>query len=574
MYQNPTQRPDSKNLMIAVVAMTAIMFGWQYFYERPRLIAQQAQQAKILAEKKAAEKTAAAPVLEKTQQTITPEDTSARVRISTPSLHGSFSLTGARLDDVTLVNYRESLEPGAKEVPLLMRAGSADAYFAEIGVLADSAQVRVPDATTKWSTSSKELTPSSPVTLTWNNGAGLIFERKIALDDQFMFTVTTTVKNSGAAPVTLYPYGLVSRNYTDAGKHNSFIHEGPLVVANQVLEDMSYKDVREQKTGPKEFAAMRGWLGIADKYWLTALIPAQDAVFDTSVKHFKRADAEAYQADMRGEAMEVPAGGSSSFTMHVFSGAKKVSQLDAYSKQYNIPLFDRTVDFGTLYFLAKPLFLLLMQLYSWVGNYGIAILLLTVCVKLVLFPLANKSMVSMSRMKLLQPQMEEIKKQYGADKMRMNQEMMGLYKREKVNPAGGCLPLLLQIPVFFALYRVQLVAIEMRHAPFFGWVQDLSAKDSSNLFTAFGYLPWDAPSLLHLGVWPILYCVSMILMQRMNPKPTDPVQAAMMNYMPFLMTFVFMSFPVGLVIYYSWNNVLTMLQQYIINKKLEKKGLK
>ena len=563
--------PDIKRLVIALVVATAIMVGWQFFYEAPRLeVARQAaavkaasESAAVVVKKEAPKPVAAAAVM----------NNGPRIKINSASLHGSIALTGARFDDLKLVNYRETIDKNSPEMRLLNNAENDAAYFAEIGVLGGDAGVAVPDANTQWQASGTELSETKPVTLRWNNGAGLSFEKKIAVDEHFMFTVTTTVKNTGSTPVTLYPYGLVSRNHTETSSSNyMMMHEGPLGVMNQVLDDVNYKELRE--SGPRQFQSSTGWIGMTDKYWLAAMVPEAGQTFDASFKHFKRGELDAYQADLRGAAMSVPVGQTSSFTVRLFAGAKQVALLDEYSTKYTIPLFDRAVDFGTLYFLTKPIFSLLNYFQGLVGNFGVAILLLTVVIKLLLYPLAHKSMVSMARMKFLMPKVEEIKARYGNDKMKMNQEMMALYKREKVNPVAGCLPILLQIPVFFALYRVLFVTIEMRQAPFFGWIHDLSVPDPANLFTAFGYLPWDAPDFLNLGVWPIVMCATMFIQQRISPKPADPVQAAVMTYMPFLFLFLFASFPAGLVIYWAWNNTLTILQQLYINTHLTKKGLR
>ncbi len=569
---SPTQTgPDLRNLIVAIVLATAIMLGWQYFYERPhqqvRLAQERAQMAAL--QKEAAP--AAAPAAPHTPM-VEEEEAGPRITISSPALHGSIALTGARFDALTLAQYRETTAPDSPEVPLLNRSGHPNAYFADIGVLPGSDAVRVPDRHTVWKADGTELAPDKPVTLTWHNGAGLTFIKKIALDEHYMFTVTTTVKNTGAAPVKLYPYGLISRNYEDTGKHFAMMHEGPLGVMNEVLDDVTYKDLRED--GAHHYADAHGWIGMTDKYWLTALIPGDDARFDGDFKHFKRGEADAYQADLRTTALDIPVGESASFTMRLFAGAKVVEQLDAYSAEYNIPLFDRAVDFGSLYFLTKPIFQLMNYFHGIVGNFGIAILLLTVVIKLVLFPLAHKSMTAMARTKQLMPKMKEIKERYANDKMKMNQEVMALYKREKVNPAAGCLPLLLQIPVFYSLYRVLFVTIEMRQAPFFGWIHDLSVPDPTNIFTAFGYIPWGVPSFLHLGVWPLVMCATMVIQQRLNPKPADEVQAMVMNYMPFMFLFLFAGFPAGLVIYWAWNNTLTIFQMMYINTHLKKKGLR
>lgn len=563
--QSSNAGPDLKNLIAALVLATAIMAGWQYFYERPRVAARQAELARVQegAKKQETQKLEVAAARHAAQVN------GPRLNIETPSLHGSLNLTGARLDRLTLAKYRNELDKDSGEVVLLQPSGDENAYFAELGVLGKNG-VRVPDATSVWQADRDTLTPENPVTLRWNNGAGLSFEKTISVDEHYMFTVQTRIANSTGAQVKLYPYALISRNYADTKKHTYFMHEGPLGVANGVLNDVTYKKLRED--GDQEFPDASGWIGMTDKYWLTAIIPAQDMKFDTRFTTFKRDGQDAYQADLRGQALEVPAGGTTDFTVHMFAGAKVVNLLDAYRSEYNIPLFDRAVDFGSLYFLTKPIFKALNFFHGLIGNFGIAILLLTVCIKLLLFPLANKSYTSMSQMKLIMPQMNEIKDRYADDKLKMNQAVMELYKREGVNPMSGCLPILVQIPIFIALYRVLFVTIEMRHAPFFGWIHDLSAPDPTNIFTLFGLLQWDTPGFLHLGIWPIIMCITMVLQQRLNPKPTDPVQAAMITYMPYVFLFMFASFPAGLVIYWAWNNTLSIAQQTLIQKRIKKHG--
>ncbi len=565
---------EIKNLKLVIVLSAAIFFGWKFFYEMPREQAFRAQQATIEAAKA---KDAPAPKAAPTADVAaieTPAINAARIRINTPSLHGSISTAGGRFDDLTLAQYHEEINSDSPEVKLLNRTGTAEAYYIELGMLAQDASQKMPDGATRWQTSDTELTVDHPVTLTWNNGSGLKFTRTIAVDEHSMFTVTTNVKNDAATPVTLYPYGLISRNYTEA-QHN-FMHEGPLGVSGGMLEDYTYKKLREDGTIKPEGAG--NWVGIADKYWLTALIPDNGAEkFETEFKHFTRNDADAYQADMRGSPLQIAAGDSAKVTTHVFAGAKVMKQLDAYAQAFNIPLFDRAVDFGSLYFIMKPIFTMLSWFYSIVGNFGVAIILLTICIKACLFPLASKSMTSMSKMKVLQPKMTELKERHKGDKMKLNQEIMALYKREKVNPVSGCLPILIQIPIFLSLYRVLSATIEMRHAPFFGWIHDLSVSDQTNIFTGFGLLPWDthiASYNLHLGILPMVMCATMIIQQRLNPKPADPVQAAMMNYMPFVFLVMFASFPAGVVIYWICNNTLSILQQLYINQRLAKQGLK
>jgi YidC/Oxa1 family membrane protein insertase len=567
--QPHSQGPDIKNLLFALLAATAIMVGWQYFYERPH------QAARKDAEITQATRRAQAPEVAhkaNADPVAIAAANAPRVTIESGALHGSISLVGARFDDLSLAQYHDSNAANAPEVKLLSPANGDDAYFAEVGLLGGDASVKVPDAGTRWQADGMKLTPETPVTLSWNNGAGLRFEKKISLDEHYMFTIVTSVKNTAAAPVTLYPYGLVSRNYADTKKHYIIMHEGPLGVMNQGLEDITYKKLRTD--GPQKFANAKGWIGMTDKYWLTALIPADNMGFDAGFKHFMRGDADAYQTDLRGDALDVAPGASTAFTVHMFAGAKVVDLLDAYRNQYNIPLFDRAVDFGSLYFLTKPIFYALNHFHGIVGNFGVAIILLTFCIKLALFPLANKSITSMSRTKLLMPKVTEIRERYKSDKMKMNQEIMALYKREKVNPMAGCVPILFQIPIFLSLYRVLFVTIEMRQAPFFGWIHDLSVKDPTNLFTAFGLIHWNPPEMLHLGIWPMVMCATMVIQQRLNPKPADEVQAAVMSYMPFMFLFLFAGFPAGLVIYWVCNNTLTILQTLLINHRLKKKGLR
>ncbi len=571
MQPQPTSGPDIKNLLIALVLATGIMMAWQHFYERPRMEALRAQQAQETAKKKV--ETASAAKVAVAEKEVASELAAApRIRINTPTLHGSINLRGGRFDELTLAKYKEHLEDSSPEVKLLSPSGTSDAYFIELGMLPAREGVKLPDSNTVWHTNDMELTVDRPVTLTWNNGAGLTFTRTIAVDEHYMFTITTRISNSGASAVTVFPYGLINRIHPSNAKNDLIVHEGPLGVMNQVLEDTSYKKLRGGE--PKEFKAVSGWIGIADKYWLTALIPDKDATFDAEFKHFTRDGADAYQTDIREAALELPVGATKEYTTRLFAGAKVVDLLDSYRDSQNVAHFDRAIDFGRLYFLTRPIFALLSYFHGIVGNFGIAIMLLTVVIKALLFPLANKSMHAMARMKQLTPKMTEIRERYANDKMKMNQEIMAMYKREKVNPAAGCLPLLLQLPVFFALYKVLNVTIEMRHAPFFGWIHDLSVADPTNLFTLFGLIPITLPAFLHIGIWPIVMCITMIIQQRLNPKPADEIQAMMMQWMPFIFLFMFAKFPAGLVIYWVWNNLLTILQQWYINTHLKKKGLK
>lgn len=564
MYTNKQHAPDMKNLVIAVVLSTAMLLGWQYLVEEPkRKLALQQEMIQKEKAKTEAINAAMAPVPSAAPSRDERIAASKRVAIKTNSLHGSINLTGFRLDDMTLAKYKETIDPDAREVVLLSPAGDEAAYFAEFGWLPGSKDVKVPESSTVWQSNQSQLTDDKPFEAKWDNGAGLQFKQQVAMVDDYLFNVQQVVTNHGDKPVTLYPYGLISRTHKDDQKKSYVVHEGPLGVFNQELTDVTYKSLRED--GKQSFEKAKGWLGITDKYWLTAIIPAQKDEFTANMNYFK-GDKDKYQADYRAQAITIAPGETVSVSSHLFAGAKEVAMLDRYGQKLDIALFDRAVDFGWLYLLTKPIFMLLTGFHQLIGNFGLAILMLTVTIKLLLFPLANKSYRSMNQMKLLMPRITEIRERYKDDKLKMNQEIMEFYKREKVNPAAGCLPLLIQLPVFFALYRVLFVTIEMRQAPFYGWIHDLSAPDPTNLFTLFGLLDWTPPSMMHLGVWPIVMCLSMVVQQQMNPKPTDPTQAVMMKWMPVFFLVMFGNMPAGLIIYWAWNNSLSILQQWVITR--------
>lgn len=579
--------PDTKNLILALVIGTLIMGGWQYFYERPRLAAQQAaiaQQKKQAANQNASADTSgdARPPAADAQnggyqttlpgrETVIAAQKEDRITIRSHNLHGSISLVGARIDDLTLARYRDTLSKNSKEVVLLTPAGAKDAYFAEFGWLSGSDSLTLPDAKTRWQADAKELTPSQPVTLRYKNPQNITFIKKISLDAHYLFTVQMQVQNSSGKPITLYPYGLIQRVYDDVGhKHFAILHEGPLGVFNNTLNNKKYKTLKED--GAQQYDADNGWLGITDKYWLSALIPDATSPFKAQMQYLKRQGKDAYQVDYRAQPVTIASDATGHATQRLFAGAKEVNVLDTYRDTQGIALFDRAVDFGMFYFLTKPIFYVLNFIYGFAANFGVSILILTVFIKLLMYPLANKSFTAMSRMKLLMPKVKELQELYKDDKLKMNTAMMELYKKEKVNPMSGCLPILIQIPVFFSLYKVLFVTIEMRHAPFFGWIADLSAPDPTNIFTLLGLLQWNPPAFLHIGIWPLIMCVTMVIQQKLNPKPTDPVQAAVISYMPYMFLFMFATFPAGLVVYWAWNNTLSILQQRVIQKKIERQN--
>ncbi len=490
-----------------------------------------------------------------------------RVEIHSARLRGSISLTGARIDDLTLLNYSSTPDPASPRIVLFTPPGAPTAYFAQFGWSPGVPGLAVPDANSRWQASSPALTPDNPIELSWENGQGVRFVLRFALDDGYMITVTQRVENRGGNAVTFYPYSLVSRTGTPEVTGFFILHEGLIGVLDDILKEVDYDDLQEETL--IQAGDTTGWLGITDKYWLAAIAPEPGRKISSRFSHRLDADGrDKYQVDYLGEPVRAAAGEPGETTGHLFAGAKEVQLLDSYRDQLGLTHFDKAVDFGWFYWLTKPIFYALDWLNVFLGNFGLAILVLTIGVKLIFFPLANKSYRSMSKMKKLQPEMLKIRERYGDDKMRMNQEMMALYKREKANPASGCLPMVIQIPVFFALYKVLFVTIEMRHAPFYGWIHDLSAPDPTSIFNLFGLIPWTPPELLAIGIWPLIMGASMFLQQRLNPQPPDPVQAKIFLMMPIMFTFLLARFPAGLVIYWAWNNVLSILQQWAIMRRM------
>ncbi|MEE9196108.1 MAG: membrane protein insertase YidC [Alphaproteobacteria bacterium] len=489
----------------------------------------------------------------------------SRVRISTPGLHGSINLTGGGIDDLSLARYRETLDPTSPEIVLLIPKGAEKAYYAEFGWVAGDGQP-VPGPETPWRANRGTLSSENPVTLTWDNGQGLKFSRTYAVDENYMFTVSQKVVNSGAKPATLYPYGLLSRRGTPEVTGFYILHEGLMGVSGGTLEEIDYDEIQEQVQVKK--TAQGGWIGITDKYWLAALVPDQKVNGNSRFTYRKESGDDLYQVDYLSDPLTVAPGGTVESRNRLFAGAKEVVVIDAYNEDLGIDRFDLAIDFGWFYFLTKPIFYALLYINEVVLNFGLSIILLTVAIKIVFFPLANKSYTSMSKIKKLTPEITKLRERYGDDKTKLNEEMMALYKRENANPASGCLPILIQIPVFFALYKVLFVNIEMRHAPFFGWIKDLSVADPTTIFNLFGMIPWTPPDFLMIGVWPLIMGVSMYVQQKLNPQPTDPMQAKIFQFLPIMFTFLLARFPAGLVIYWAWNNILSMAQQWVIMRRM------
>ncbi len=591
---------ENRNFILAAIMCVAVLVGWQYFFITPPDPAADRQTAGQSVDPASGESVSAgtagtapvptndmagvagsAPVVDEpaalpggaAARAVLPRalalEQSPRIILDSPRVDGSISLVGARIDDLQLKQYRQTVDPTSPEIVLLSPRGSERPYYAEFGWTAPaSADVTLPKSDTLWTAeTSSTLTPQTPVTLAYNNGEGVIFRKTISLDDKYMFTIEQTVENNTGEALTLFPYGLVARTGTPETEGIWILHEGLIGYFPDAdgLQELDYDDL--QDTGALRSRTSGGWLGITDKYWMTALVPDQSTESRVSFSDTPVRGQDVYQADFLRDPLVVPAGGTVTATDRLFAGAKVVEIVDGYEAQYGITNFELAIDWGWFYFITKPLFLALLYIQGMVGNFGVAILVLTVLIKLVFFPLANTSYVAMSKMKKVQPDMMKIRERFADDKQKQQQELMELYKREKVNPLAGCLPILIQIPVFFALYKVLFVTIEMRHAPFFGWINDLSAQDPTSVFNLFGLIPWDTPAFLTIGIWPVLMGITMYLQMKMNPAPTDEIQQQIFRWMPIIFTFVLATFPAGLVIYWTWNNALSILQQYIIMRR-------
>ncbi len=599
---------DNRNTILAVILSGIVLIAWQYFYNIPQMERQRAQsqlQSELVkpapqsgstttpattpqpgaapspaANAPAANQPAsAAPVVDRDSAIAG----GPRVKIDTPRLSGSISLKGARIDDLSLVQFRDTVDPTSPAIVLYSPSGTAAPYYAEFGwVPATGSTVRLPDQNTLWQQEgSGSLAPGSPVTLKYDNGDGLTFRRIISIDDRYLFTIKDEVTNVGNAPVTLYPFALISRHGTPQVSGYYILHEGLIgYLGEHGLQELSYKKIDDTKE--VKLQATNGWLGITDKYWASALLPDTTAQLQARFSSNLVNGIRTYQTDYLQDGQTIAIGGTGSANARLFAGAKEASVvginfplggLGGYNKQLALNHFDLLIDWGWFYFITKPMFLMLDFFYHLVGNFGISILLVTVLVKLLFFPLANKSYASMAKMKSVQPQLAALKERYPDDKVKQQQEMMEIYKKEKINPIAGCLPVALQIPVFFSLYKVLFVTIEMRHAPFFGWIKDLSAPDPTNLFTLFGLLHFDPTTLplfghyLALGVWPIIMGITMWFQMKLNPTPPDPTQQMIFAWMPLIFTFMLAGFPAGLVIYWAWNNTLSVLQQSFIMRR-------
>ena len=544
----------------------AIIFGFQWIMPQPDT-AEKTSTNKIADE--------GFDLMQDLSPTITFEDkekvllNSERITFNNGKISGSINLTGAVIDDLVLLKYRESLDINSNKISFLNPIGSKNSYYLDTGWASNDKNINLPNSDSLWSANRNSLNGTNSVTLSWTSDQNITFEKSISLDDNYLFNVEQKIINKSDLIFEAYPYGSSNRKGEPEMQEFFILHEGPISITDSVLKEYSYEDLRDDKK--IKFSSEGGWIGITDKYWQTAIIPDQNEQITQTYSYEYNQDS--YQTNIVGTKISVERNSQISHNFKLFAGPKVLEVIDDYMKKYNIQEFDRSVDFGWLYFLTKPIFNVLIFLNGYVGNFGYAIMLFTLLMRICFFPLAQQSFKSMAKMKKLAPEMKNLKEQYGDDKAGLQKEMMALYKKEKANPIAGCLPILLQIPVFFALYKVLFVTIQMRHAPFIGWIHDLSAPDPLGLLTAFGLFDWNVPGILqmiNIGVWPILMGLSMFLQQKLNPQPVDKVQAKIFMFLPLVFTFVLGGFAAGLVIYWTTNNVLSMAQQYVIQRKVNK----
>ena len=552
---------DSKNVIAAIALSSAVIVLYSLFF-----VPEQSAIKQNVAEKNKIEQNTDTPSLDEkeTLVQVSRDDAlkeSKRVQFENQSIIGSISLKGASIDDLTFKDYNTELESNEKII-LLAPRNIEDGYLIESGFVTSDKNVDIPDAKTIWSLKgNNKLTDKSPIKLSWTNKQGLTFEKEISLDDKFLFTIKQKVINSTNNKYDFYSYGQIIRNKIPEDLLNFFIlHEGPIATLDDELIEEDYDDIQEKKFSK---TSQKGWLGISDKFWITSLIPPRGKEFKTTFDYKKKFRANFVATDP----IELKENGTIEEELQVIVAAKRVDIIDGYAETLKIDKFDLVIDWGFLYFITKPLFFGIDYFFKLLGNYGLAIIAITICIRLAFFPLANFSFRSMAKMKALQPEMVRLKELHKDDKMKLQQEMMALYKKEKVNPMSGCLPILVQIPVFFALYKVLFVTIEMRHMPFYGWIHDLSERDPTSIFNLFGLLPYDVPSFLVIGAWPVAMGVSMWIQQKLNPAPTDAIQAKIFMFFPLFLTVILAPFPSGLVIYWTVNNILTMAQQLFIMKR-------
>ena len=556
---------NQKNLFLAIIISMAIIFGFQLLVPQPERVPVTEETNTQESVSLDIQGTTSAILLDRNQVL---EET-VRVTFDNSKIKGSINLEGGIIDDLVLEEYRETLDPTSDFIGFLNPLGSEDAYYLDTGWVSPDSSIELPNNKSKWTADKSSIGINDPVKITWTNTQNITFEKIITLDEHYLFSVDQRVINNSDKSFDLYPFGLSKRQGLPEMQNFFILHEGPLSVTDGVLEEYDYDDLKEKQK--IKLNSVGGWIGMTDKYWQTAIIPNQNEPIQQTYSYSFVENIDNFQTDLVGAKIVVGNGDNISHNLKLFAGPKIVSVIEQYMDEYGVQEFDRSVDFGWFYFLTKPIFHVLEFIFGYVGNFGWAIIIFTILMRICFFPLAQQSFKSMAKMKKLGPELQRLKEQYGDDRAGMQKEMMALYKREKANPIAGCLPILLQIPVFFALYKVLFVTIEMRHAPFIGWIHDLSAPDPLGLLTLFGFVDWNVPGILQLfniGIWPILMGISMFLQQKLNPAPVDKMQAKIFMFLPIVFTFVLGGFAAGLVIYWTTNNVLSMAQQYVIQRKI------
>jgi YidC/Oxa1 family membrane protein insertase len=551
---------DSKNVIAAISLSAAVIILYSLFFQPSS-----EEIKKNLSDQKKIETNTDTPTLDQveTSTKITREEAlglNKRIQFENNSVIGSISLKGATIDDLTFKEYNVELNSNEK-VKLLNPRNVEDGYLIESGFVTNNKNIDMPDSTSLWKVDgNKKLTNRNPIKLTWSNSQGITFQKNISLDDQFLFTINQKIINSSEKTYNFYSYGQIIRNKIPEISNFYILHEGLIADLDDELIEEDYDDIQEEKFTK---IAQKGWFGVGDKFWITSIIPPRGKEFKTTFDYKDKFRANFIST----QGMEVNANSSIEDKIQIIVAAKRVNVIDGYAESLKIDKFDLAIDWGFMYFITKPLFYGIDYFFRLLGNYGLAIIAITMCIRLAFFPLANFSFRSMAKMKILQPEMARLKELHKDDKMKLQQAMMALYKKEKVNPMSGCLPILVQIPVFFALYKVLFVTIEMRQMPFYGWIHDLSERDPTSIFNLFGLIPWNPPSFLMIGVWPILMGISMYIQQKLNPTPPDPIQAKIFMFFPVFLTVILAPFPAGLVIYWTVNNILTMAQQVFIMKR-------
>ena len=558
-------KEETRGLFLAVILSVIAIFVTNYLFPTTPAAPQNKAEPEIITANEsptASQNEGKIIIDEKPLTTAEAVASEKRIKFSNDAVHGSIRLKGARFDELYLSKYKTGLEKDSPDVELLSPARTIEPYYAEFGWLSNDRNLKLPDNSTEWHAKTKELTPETPLVLEYNNGQGLRFIRKISLDKNYMFNIEQSVENNTGKEISLYPYGLISRTIDqNKNSQNAVVHEGMLGVIDSSLKEIKYSSLKKQGER-EEFKTNGGWVGFGDRYWFSSLVLGNNQ--NAKVKFSKTAE-NTYQIDYLGAETNVAPGSIGTQNIRFYSGAKEIKLLDNYTKTYNIDKFDLAVDFGWYYFLTKPFFYILDFLYHIIGNMGWAILLFAALLRLAMYPIANKSYESMSKMKKVQPKMLEIQERYKDDKVKMQQEIMNLYRKEKINPAAGCLPVLIQIPVFFSLYKVLNISIEIRHAPFIGWIKDLSAPDPLTI-SVWSHLP--IPGILDIGIWPILMGISMYIQQKLNPAPTNKDQARVFALLPLIFTFMLGHFASGLIIYWTLSNLLSIIQQKAIMRKI------